>query len=121
MRTDRGPRLDLPRSDLTPGRGGCLSRNPIRTIERNSATNAPAAQICHCSPGTAGGPAQSAPPTTAYILFDDKGNVAQIPFEFSGNEILMPIHINRLQPSPFIVDSREIPPPSIPNAPPNCI
>jgi hypothetical protein len=71
------------------------------------ATNAPAAQNATAPPAPAGGPAQSAPPTTAYILFDDKGNVAQIPFEFSGNEILMPIHINRLQPSPFIVDSRE--------------
>ena len=44
--------------------------------------------------------AQSATPAVPVILFDGRGNVAQIPFEFSGNEILIPMHVNRLQPSP---------------------
>ncbi|MGA8104563.1 MAG: PDZ domain-containing protein [Candidatus Acidiferrales bacterium] len=61
-------------------------------------------------------PAPAAPPPTArpavpsalsFVQFDGSGNVAQIPFELSGNEILIPIHINRLQPSLFMVDSRE--------------
>jgi hypothetical protein len=51
--------------------------------------------------------AQSATPAVPVILFDGRGNVAQIPFEFSGNEILIPMHVNRLQPSLFMVDSRE--------------
>ncbi len=47
------------------------------------------------------------PSALSFVQFDGGGNVAQIPFELSGNEILIPIHINRLQPSLFIVDSRE--------------
>jgi hypothetical protein len=72
------------------------------------ASTAPAAQDA-AAPPSAGAAAQSALPTLPFIVFDGGGNVAQVPFEFSGSEILMPIHVNRTQPSLFIVDSREKP------------
>jgi PDZ domain len=72
------------------------------------ASTAPAAQDAG-TPPPASAAGQSALPTLPFIVFDGGGNVAQVPFEFSGSEILMPIHVNRTQPSLFIVDSREKP------------
>src|ERR1700683_3026853 len=68
------------------------------------ASSAPAAQGPAAPPPTA---SPVMPAALSFVQFDGGGNVAQIPFELSGNEILIPIHINRLQPSLFIVDSRE--------------
>ena len=61
------------------------------------------------------------PSAFSFVQFDGGGNVAQVPFEFSGSEILIPIHVNRLQPSLFIVDSREKPSAIDSITPPNSI
>jgi PDZ domain len=74
------------------------------------ASKAPAAQAAPPAPGAAPPPpayVPAVPSALAFAQFDAGGNVAQVPFELSGNEILIPIHINRLQPTLFMVDSGE--------------
>src|ERR1700677_906987 len=70
------------------------------------ARKAPAAQAAPPAPGAAPPPpayVPAVPSALALAQLDAGGNVAQVPFELSGNEILIPIHINRLQPTLFMV------------------
>jgi hypothetical protein len=87
-----------------PGFGFAQSAAPAASTPNTSQDTA--------APPPAANPAASpvvpgTPRTLPLILFDGGGNVAQVPFEFSSSEILVAVHINLLQPSPFIVDSRE--------------
>jgi PDZ domain len=61
------------------------------------------------SPAQTNAPSQSAKPSSApastSVRFAHGGNVAEIPAEFIGGLILLPLHVNQSQPCLFLLDS----------------